>query len=163
MTEQSWKHVLISWKNGNYLRYPKSIKHRFVYETNICDNKFMNEHNALFIEVSYLSKIKKQNFGPFIEHIGKSLDKHVTSFYDFNKDVKIILPIPKRDKNFCTMKDFMDNASESLQIFFWNYVAKEISLFLKKHDNVYISTDQGDISYFHLKLYNHKGRNNKLK
>lgn len=153
--EHDWKYVLSSWRNGNYLKYPKTIKNRFVYETNICDNKFANEHYALFIESSHLSKIKKQNFGPFIEYIGKALDKHVTSFYDFSGNVKIILPIPKKDKDFCTMKDFMDNAPESLQVFFWNYVSKEIILFLKKHDNVCISTDQGNINYFHLKLYNH--------
>lgn len=158
LNENNWMPVLNSWKKGEYLKYPKSIKGKFIYETNLCDNKFMNMHRALFIEKKELDNVTKQNFGPFIEYIGKSLNKHVTSFYDVEKKTKIILPIPKRNYNFCTMKDFMDNAPEALQIFFWNFVAKEIYLFLKKHNNVYISTNQGNINYFHLKLCTHSGQ-----
>jgi hypothetical protein len=147
-----WKEVLYMWKNGLYPVYPKSIKNRFMYETSMCNRDLTNIYYEKFIETEQLEHIMSQNYGSFIEHIAMSLNKHVTSFYNKSKDTLLIIPIPKKNKNFSTIKDFMDNASKKQQQYFWNRVSKEILLFLTKNENVFISTHGLGVHYFHIRL-----------
>jgi hypothetical protein len=46
----------------------------------------------------------------------------VTSFYNISKDTLLIVPIPKQNKIYTTMKDFIDNASKTQQKEFWKKV-----------------------------------------
>ena len=147
-----WKEILYMWQNGMYPLYPKSIKNRFMYETSICNSGLTNIYHEKFIEVEQLENIGNQNFGPFIEHIAMSLNKPVTAFYNKSKDTLLIIPIPQKNKNFSTIKDFIDNASEKQQKYFWNRVSREILLFLTKNKNVFVSTHGLGVHYFHIRL-----------
>jgi len=62
------------------------------------------------------------------------------------------IPIPKNNKNFTTIKDFMDNSTRYHQKVFWKKVAKEIKKRLKEKEGVYVSTHGLGIPYFHIRL-----------
>ena len=44
----------------------------------------------------------------------------------------LVVPMPVDDKNYVTLKDFIDNASTTQQTIFWKEVAKQIEQILKK-------------------------------
>jgi hypothetical protein len=150
-----WSDILMFWKYGSYPQYPETLDNRFIYETSICKKTLNNKYDERFIKQPLLNNIKKQNYEPFIEYIENSLDKYSTSFYNINKDTKLIIPIPRKNKNFSTIKDFMDNASDTHQKFFWKHVSEEIILFLTKNENVFVSTHGLGVHYFHIRLSKH--------
>ena len=75
----------------------------------------------------------------FAEHIIKSKEKYVISFYNPSKDNLLVIPKPRQKKNFATIKDFTDNASLIQQKEFWKEVAILARKEMKKNKNVYIS------------------------
>lgn len=151
-SNMQWSDALIFWSHGTYLQQPKFIKNRFMYETSICNKQLNNIYNERFIEVPELNKIKEQNYEPFIEYIENSKSKYATSFYNISKDTLLVIPIPRKNKNFSTIKDFMDNASKTHQRFFWKYVSQEILTFLQTNENVFVSTHGLGVHYFHIRL-----------
>jgi hypothetical protein len=146
-----WNKKINDWANGIYQTYPNNIQKRFFYETSVCDKKMENEYNEIFIENNNLEKLK-EDFTQFKEHIIKSKNKYTISFSNLSNDTILIIPIPKNNKNFTTLKDFIDNASKTQQIFFWKKVSNEIKKLLKKYDKIYVSTHGLGVSYFHLRL-----------
>lgn len=112
-----WNKKINDWANGIYQTYPNNIQKRFFYETSVCDKKMENEYNEIFIENNNLEKLK-EDFTQFKEHIIKSKNKYTISFNNLSNDTILIIPIPKNNKNFTTLKDFIDNASKTQQIFF---------------------------------------------
>jgi hypothetical protein len=149
---KQWNEIICAWENETCLKYPKNIKNRFVYETSMCDNNLTNKYQANFIEMKELDNIKTQNFKPFMSHINESKNIFVTSFYNISEDTRLIIPIPRQNKNFSTIKDFIDNATITQQQHFWNHVSKEILLFLTKNENVFVSTHGLGVHYFHIRL-----------
>ena len=113
-----WKDKLKEWLKETPLKYPKNIKLPFFWETK-CLNNLLQNHNS------------------FIEYINKSKNKYATSFYNPNKTSLLIIPMPRDDKKFTTLKDFIDNASINHQKKFWKYVAKTIIKFMKENKEVY--------------------------
>ena len=79
----------------------------------MCNKTLTSKYNEKFIIDFSLNKITKQNYEPFAEYIKQSTNNYVTSFYNINGVTKLIIPIKKRNKNFSTMKDFIDNASKT--------------------------------------------------
>lgn len=145
-----WKDKLRQWKKGIPLKYPLKLKNRFFYETSqlISDTSIYKEK---FIINKKLDKMI-QNYLPFIKYINKSKNKYITSFYNLSKTSYLIIPIPKKGKDFTTIKDFIDNASKTQQIEFWKKTSKIITFFLNKKKKIYISTHGLGISYFHLRI-----------
>ena len=149
---KTWKDKIDKWLNGKYQKYPKNIKKRFFYETNCCYNNLLNIYKDNFIESDKLEQINKQDYSLFIDYINNSNNKYVTSFYNLSKDTKLIIPIPRKNKDYTTIKDFMDNASRNQQKEFWRYVANEINELLKIHNKIYVSSHGLGVYYFHLRL-----------
>ena len=146
-----WIDKLNEWNNGLILSYPTNIKSRFFYETNVCDKEMNNEYKEIFIENIKLDKIK-EDFTSFKEYIDYSTNKYVTTFNNPSGDTLLIIPIPKKNKNFETIKDFIDNSSLYQQKIFWKKVAKEIKKQLKDNEKIYVSTHGLGVPYFHLRL-----------
>ena len=146
-----WKNIIDNWKNGIILKYPNNINKRFFYETSVCDKYLENNYEEIFIENDSLNNLD-ENIYPFTEYINISKNKYATSFYNLSKDSKLVIPIPRNNKNFTTIKDFIDNASINHQKHFWKRVAKEINNMLKKYDKVYVNTHGLGVSYFHLRI-----------
>ena len=84
----SWNTVLNNWLNGNYYKYPKKIKNKFMWNTSV----IKNNGNSKFIEEFMVNdKLPiQQNFDSFESHIKKSQNKYVTSFYNLNKINKLL-------------------------------------------------------------------------
>lgn len=148
---KKWNDILKEWSEGNYLKYPNKIKMAFLYETTPIKNG--NEiYKEKFIENNYLDKMK-EDYSSFYEHIKKSKNKYVISFNNLSNDTLLIIPTPKKNKKFTTIKDFMDNSSETQQKYFWKYVSKTIKNLIKDGKTKYwISTHGSGVPYFHLRI-----------
>lgn len=150
---KKWNDILQEWSEGNYLKYPNKIKMAFLYETTPIKNG-KEIYKEKFIENNYLDKMK-EDYSSFYEHIKKSKNKYVISFNNLSNDTLLIIPTPKKNKNFTTIKDFMDNASETQQKYFWKYVSKFVKNLIKKKDGktkYWISTHGSGVPYFHLRI-----------
>lgn len=148
-----WKDKLNEWINKkNPLKYPLNIKKQFFWETSKIssfDDLFQEE----FIEIDSFFN-KEQNYDLYNEYISKSNNKNVTSFYNLSKTSLLIIPMPREGKNYISLKDFIDNASENQQKEFWKYVAKKIISFKKKNNVIYVSTHGLAVPYLHVRLDN---------
>ena len=146
-----WIDKLNEWENGKVLQYPKNIKSRFFFETFVCDKNMNNNYKKKF-RVSDSLNTLHEDFSQFQKHIDISKNKYVTSFSNISGDSVLIIPIPKKNKNFTTIKDFIDNSSMNHQKLFWKRVVKEIKKILKDNDKIYVSTHGLGVPYFHLRL-----------
>ncbi len=151
---ENWKTKIKKWRRGIVQKYPQNIKKRFFYETSICDKYMTTICNEYFIESDELNNIQVEDFSPFIDHIKSSLNRHVTSFYNVSKDTLLIIPMPQYNKNFISIKDFIDTASLEQQIEFWKCVSYEVERFLLTNNQVFVSTHGLGVNYFHLRLCN---------
>tara|TARA_B100000242_G_scaffold270089_1_gene221342 strand:- start:15 stop:500 length:486 start_codon:yes stop_codon:yes gene_type:complete len=148
-----WKDKLNNWSKGELLTYPKNIKKNFFYETSVIDKDLNNNYKEKFIESNILNKLE-QNLNTYERYFEKSSCKNVVVFDNLNMTVKLIVPKPRKGKNFTTIKNFIDEASISQQKAFWKRVSSEIKKSLKNNEKLYVSTNGLGVSYFHLRLEN---------
>ena len=148
-----WKDKIELWNSGVYQTYPENIKNSFFYETFVCDKNMKNKYKEKFIENKQLQNLT-QDYSSFIDYITESKNQYVTSFRNLSGDSLLIIPIPKKNKDFTTIKDFCDNASITQQKQFWKRVAIEIKkiVFVSGNDKLYVSTHGLGVPYFHLRL-----------
>lgn len=146
-----WKHKIDEWHKSIPLKYPPQIKNRFFYETYVIDKNMENTYNEIFIENQNLDDLV-QDYSSFSEYIDKSKNKYVTLFSNLSNSSILIIPIPKKNKDFTTIKDFIDNSSNYQQKIFWKKVSNEIKKILKTENKIYISTHGLGVPYFHLRL-----------
>jgi hypothetical protein len=146
-----WKEKINDWENNIYQTYPKNIKKNFFYETYVLDKNMDNKYKEIFIESNELNNVV-QDSKPFEKYINESKNKYVTSFNNLSNDTTLIIPILRKNKNFTTIKNFMDNASITQQQKFWKKVATEIKKLLKENEKIYVSTHGKGVNYFHLRL-----------
>ena len=146
-----WSKKIEKWASGKIQKYPKKIKNRFYFETFVCDKLMKNKYDEVFIENNELDNLE-EDYTPFRNQILKSKNKYVVSFWNISNDCLLIIPMPRKNKKFTTIKDFMDNASEYQQRKFWIKTAHEIIKVLETNDKIYISTHGTGVSYFHLRL-----------
>ena len=139
-----WSDVLDGWSNGKVLVYPKNRKNRFQWNTSVLrkNSKFKQSFKTdTFPSV--------QDFSPFLEHIEGSKNKYVVSFPNLGKDAILVIPQPRKNKNFATLKDFIDNASLKQQQEFWKETARIAKQMLS---DVYISTSGHGVNYLHVRI-----------
>lgn len=149
---KTWSEILNNWNSGKYLTYPKEIKNIFYYETNPITKDEKEIYKEKFIETDNF-KEHKQNYSKFEEHINKvKNEKYAISFYNLNKTTLLIIPLPKKSKNFMTLKHFIDNASKLQQKKFWMKVSCEVRKMLKNHKKIWVSTHGLGVPYFHLRI-----------
>jgi ERCC4-related helicase len=150
-----WVNKINEWKNGHILNYPSNIKNNFFYETSFITKNMNNEYKEKFITSKKLNNMK-QDVNTFKSYFDKSNNKNVVVFYNLSKTCKLIVPKPRKGKNFSTIKHFIDEASIIQQKAFWKKVSLEINKSLKnmnsEHTKLYVSTHGLGISYFHLRL-----------
>lgn len=136
--------------NNNFYMIPKNFD--YFYETSCYKN-----NNSIFIEkfIKTNKLSNKQNYNEFKKYIDCSKNKYVVSFYNLSKTTLLIIPIPKKNKNFSTLNNFCKFSSKTQQYFFWKKVAFEINKFKKNNDKIFISTHGLGVPYFHLRLESH--------
>jgi ERCC4-related helicase len=150
-----WSIKINEWKNGQILNYPSNIKNNFFYETSFINKNMNNEYKEKFITSKKLNNMKK-DLNTFKSYFDKSNNKNVVVFYNLSKTCKLIVPKPRKGKNFSTIKNFIDESSNIQQKAFWKKVSLEIKKNIKnmnsEHTKLYVSTHGLGIPYFHLRL-----------
>lgn len=145
-----WKDVLYNWENGVIFRYPKQIKNRFIWNTSVLKNDGNVEYKESFMVNNNLPN--KQDESDYVEYIKKSKSKYVVAFPNLSKDTMLVIPMPVKGNNYVTLKDFIDNAPEKQQIYFWKKVAKVAKEFMKIHKNIWISVHGFGVAYTHVRI-----------
>lgn len=145
-----WEKKLKEWNSGNYQKYPKNKKKRFFYETSVITS-LDDKYQHIYIESDKLEKLK-MNYSTFSQYIKNTKNNYATSFYNLSKTSLLIIPIPRKNKDYTTIKDFMENASDTQQSYFWKYATKYIKFMLKKYGKIYVSTHGLGVPYFHLRI-----------
>ena len=145
-----WKSKLLEWKNGKYPKHP-NLKKSFFWETSPVTKKLDTEYKEKYIISDYLNKME-QNFNSFENKINSSSDNYAVAFYNLSQTSLLVIPIPRKSKKYTTLKDFMDNASDTQQKKFWKKVAGSILLMLKSHDKVWVSTHGKGVPYLHVRI-----------
>ena len=144
-----WSRVLDDWANGKPQGYPEGIMSAFIWRTNAVypdENQIFNEE---FVVRPSLKR--PQNYddfqNQFLTHTGS-----VIVFPNLSEDTILVVPRPVPNKNFSTLKTFIDTASYSLQQTFWRTVSKTVREELETHGKVYVSVHGGDVPYLHVRV-----------
>lgn len=145
-----WIDIINNWKNGIVMTYPNNIKKRFLWNTSVLMNNGDIEYKQNFKIDDTLPSIQNEN--NFIEYINKSKNKYVTSFLNLSNDTILVIPMPKHNKNYVTIKDFIDNSSIKQQKEFWKKVANIAIKCMKKNEKIWISTHGHGVPYTHLRI-----------
>ena len=131
------------WTLGTILKYPQKIKHPFLWRTR---RKTKTKFEQEFTIDKNLPRT--QNYSAFKTQIKKSKNKYVIVFPNLAKDTLLVVPMPKRGKNFASLKDFIDNASKTQQKVFWRKV-KQVA---NRENVVWVSTHGHGVPYLHVRI-----------
>ena len=145
-----WSDVLTDWENGGVLKYPKNVKGKFQWNTSVLKNDGKVAYLQTFRTNNKLAQ--RQNKKDFQEHFKNSQDKYVVSFPNLSKDTMLVVPMPVRGKNYATLRDFIDNASEIQQQAFWKKVAEVAKKFMNEKGKVWISVHGLGVDYTHVRI-----------
>ena len=148
----TWRQKINEWKSGKILEYPADTVSRFFYETSVCNKSATTPYKEKFIESNSLKLISASDNTPFLSELSKHTDSSVISFPNLSGDTMLIIPTPIENKDYTTIKDFIDNAPIKQQKLFWKKTGREIEKWLESHDKVYVSTHGLGVHYFHLRL-----------
>lgn len=143
-----WGDKLSEWQSGHYPTH--NCYKQFFFETSCITDINSSIYDETLIETTLLSN--DQNYSSFNKHIQNCQDKDIAVFPNINNSAILCIPIPRKGKNFATIKDFMDNASKRHQKKFWSYVAAVITEYSSEHEKTYVSTHGTNVPYFHLRI-----------
>lgn len=144
-----WSDILVIWENGIPMKYPEHLG-KFQWNTSVLKNDGNVPFEQFFKEDENLAE--NQNYLPFQEYIDKSQNKYVVAFPNLNKDCMLVIPMPRRGKNYATLKDFIDNASKLQQREFWKKVAQVAKDFMKENSEAWISVHGLGVDYTHIRI-----------
>jgi hypothetical protein len=145
-----WSDVLTNWEKGIPLKYPKTVKGRFLWNTSVLKNDGKTPFKQTFRKNNDLPET--QNKKDFQEHIKKSHNKYVVSFPNLSKDTMLVVPMPIPGKNYATLKDFIDNAPQIQQEEFWKKVATVAKNFMAEKGKIWISVHGLGVHYTHVRI-----------
>ena len=151
---KKWNCVLKNWENGTHLEKPDNIKKPFMWRTSVINHKLDLPYKEESTEDIRLDSKKRQDISAFKEHFSKckNKDKDVIHFFNLSKDTILVVPTPKKGKNFKNIFYFMKNASKKQQKELWMLVSKQAKKMLKKYDNIWISTHGLGVDYLHIRI-----------
>ena len=142
-----WKEVLDRWSNGGYHTYPKNIG-KFMWNTSVL------KPNAVFNESFKTNRYLQdtEDYSAFQKHINNNNDKYAIAFPNLSNDAILVIPTPKKNKNYASIKSFIDTAPLKQQKMFWKKVATVAKKEMKKHGKVWISTSGMGVPYLHVRI-----------
>ena len=147
-----WQEVLDNWQKGNYPNLNKNKKNPYFWRTSVNNSNKNLVFKQEFVESKDLIS-QKQDLKTFSKYFEEG-EKYVVSFFNLSKDTKLVVPIPRKNKNFTNIFYFMNNASETQKREFWKKVAKEARSMLKENENIWISTHGLGVNYLHVRICN---------
>jgi len=143
-----WVNKIKEFENKYIMKHKN---YEYFYETSCYKNE-KSIYKEKFIKTKLLPK--NQDYTLFLDYIKKSKNKYVTSFNNLSGKTRLVIPIPKKNKNFSTLNEFCKNASKTQQIIFWKKVALEIKRYKKNNEKVYLSTHGLGVPYLHIRIEN---------
>lgn len=167
---ETWRYVLDEWSQGNYPIIPKYINKPFIWRTSVLNYNYKKTnlpYKEEFIENNSLI-CERQDLEIYKEHFQKNKNKnkkYAIYFPNLSGDTMLIVPVPRKNKNFSNLFYFMNNASNTHQEEFWKVVVRQAKKMLKKYDNIWISTHGLGVDYLHVRIctYPKYYQNSKLK
>jgi hypothetical protein len=146
-----WESVLLQWESGKVpFKYPRKIKNPFLWRTNKYDLR--KEYKDEFVESKYLPTF--QDWSAFDEYINdrKNANKYFRVFLNPGKDTVLVVPVPRKNKDFSTLKYFTDHASITQQKALWKQVAKIVR---NMGSGTYVSVHGLGVPYLHVRISQH--------
>ena len=144
-----WSKIIDGWSNDKVLKYPSNIKNTFVWRTSPINNNLSNTYKQEFRVDKQLPI--HQDYTAFKKYFKHSKD--VVAFLNLSKDTILVVPVPRKNKNYATIKHFIDNASVSQQKQVWKKVAHVARCLSKlQGDDIYISTHGHGVPYTHIRI-----------
>lgn len=141
-----WSHKLSDFS----ITYPSNITDSFIWETSPIHKNTDTQYKEVFIPNPRLPQI--QDYSSFEEHIINSKSKSAVSFFNPSKTTLLVIPIPRKNKNYATLKNFLDEASFEQKQKFFAKIRKEINNMLKLHDKIFVSTHGFGVPYLHVRI-----------
>jgi len=145
-----WANILENWENGLKFKYPTQLKGRFQWNTSVLEKEGKSEYSHVFRTNKDLPT--KQDKTAFMDKLNLSKDEDVTSFLNPSGDTILVVPMPRRGKNYVTLRDFVDNAPEEQQKNYWRHVAKKARWAMKNWGKVWISVHGLGVAYTHVRI-----------
>jgi hypothetical protein len=146
-----WNKVLDKWKYGTPL-LSKNINKPFIWRSSAINKDENTNYKDEFIINTYLTS-NTQDYSPFTNQFNKYPHaKHTISFMNLSNDSLLIVPIPRKNKNYSNLYYFMINASNTQQKHLWNRVASEARKLLKKNKYIWIYTHGFGVNYLHVRI-----------
>lgn len=149
-THETWDDVLREWEAGRYPVKPKDVNIDFVFETSVC-------YPGAPYEERYKEYPRLENSlfdpQPFAKHLSTTQYPYLTAFTNLSGDSVLVIPTNVPGTQFKSIKEFMEQATEEHQIFFWRYVAVLIKgMWNSGKTHFYVSTHGLGVGYFHLRI-----------
>ena len=165
----TWNNVLNEWSNGNYPQIPNHINKPFIWRTSVINKYTDFPYKEEFIMDKRLSG-RQEDYSLFTSPPASLLSKKHKNKYgisskNLNGDTILVIPKPKKTKEFTDLYYFMKTASEKHKQELWKLVVKQIRKMLKIYDNIWVSSPGLAISYLHIRIcsYPKYYENSKLK
>lgn len=153
MKEKLWKDILDDWEHGIYKDYPKSKTNPFMWRTSKVSPYMSNTFKEEYINCDMLDV--ESDYSAYDNQLNKKrneFSKYAIHFWNLSGNTLLVIPTPRKRKNFSSIKQFTDNASKLHKREFWKYASKVIKLELKKGYGLYINTHGKGVPYFHLRI-----------
>jgi hypothetical protein len=145
-----WRDILKDWENGAVYQYPSHLKERFQWNTSVLKSEGNVPFKQSFKVDSRLPH--DQDTRLYQEYIKESNNKYVVAFLNLTKDTVLVVPMPVGQRNFATLKDFIDNAPKIQQRYFWKKVAKIATNLMTEKRKVWISVHGLGVPYTHVRI-----------
>lgn len=148
--EVLWKNILHNWENGITLTYPRNIKGKFEWNTSVLKQNGETIFKQSFQTNEQLPHIQK--YEEFQKYFKTSQNKQVIAFPNLSKDTILVVPMPILNKNYATLKDFIDNAPQIQQQEFWKKVAEIAKIIMLQKERIWISVHGLGVHYTHVRI-----------
>lgn len=151
---KTWKKQIENWMNGIPLKVPscptEDYSKGFYYQTTCCDQEMKNPYRHVFKKASGLPE--KQDISKVKEYLKNPKTKYATYFPSRNPGTIVVIPVPRRGKNFAHLRLFEKNASKKQQQEYWKFIARLVQELLKENSSLFISTHGHHIPLFHVRI-----------
>ena len=79
-------------------------------------------------------------------------EKYSSTFPNLSKNTTLLVPIPRKNKNFVNLFYFMKKESNLQQKELWKMVVKEVNKRLEKDKYIWVSTHGLGVDYLHIRI-----------
>ena len=152
----SWRKTLDDWQSGMVVRYKRSMGRQFsnfIWETSPLIKNKDQAFKSVYRFTNKPVKRDRRSTQFIFDAIKRSGRSRGTVTVKRNNSI-YIAPVPETDKDFSTMKSFIDNASINLQKQFWKQVASEVRKMFGYNQTIYMSSNAYKTPYMHVVLHN---------